>query len=596
MQGLTMKRIVIGALLALGGCAESGTSWWQKDWPLRQAVTVDTTASGVNVSGEIGRTPVLVRLHSGNFDFGSSADNGADLRVLAADNKTPLIFHIESFDPLLGVAALWVDMPKLAGGEKQALWLYHGNKNAPATVDTARTFDANTVLALHYDQAAATPVADKTAFKNNPTTQPSSSDESSIIGRGARFAASPGMTVPASPSLAIPAGGGFTFATWVKPDANPAAQAVFARDGVTVGFMGGAAFVTAGATRIAAATPAAAGQWVHVAVTADGRNTRLYVNGQEAGLAPGALPAMTGPLTIGGAANAPYSGGLDETRLSKVARPPAAILVDAQGQGAEGKLTAFGPDEEQGGGGGTIMYILKATPLLDWAIIALCMVLLAGAIAVMIVKNAYLSRAKRANAAFMRRFNAMDELVRVDQIADMSPGERQLIDAAPVAHLYERGIEELQTRQARRGNRPLTSEAVNAIRSSVNSVEVTENQKLDSAMVLLTIAISGGPFIGLLGTVMGVMNTFGGVAMAGDVNVNAIAPGIAAALLATIAGLAAAIPSLFGYNYLNSQITAMADQMRVFTDQLVTRLAETQADRAAPLPPVAPHLDKLAAE
>jgi len=61
-------------------------------------------------------------------------------------------------------------------------------------------------------------------------------------------------------------------------------------------------------------------------------------------------------------------------------------------------------------------------------------------------------------------------------------------------------------------------------------------------MVMLTIAISGGPFLGLLGTVIGVMITFAAIAAAGDVNVNAIAPGIAAALAATVAGLAVAIP------------------------------------------------------
>jgi biopolymer transport protein ExbB len=115
---------------------------------------------------------------------------------------------------------------------------------------------------------------------------------------------------------------------------------------------------------------------------------------------------------------------------------------------------------------------------------------------------------------------------------------------------------------------------------------VDENQKLDKWMVILTIAISGGPFIGLLGTVVGVMTVFGGVAMAGDVNVNAIAPGIAAALLATIAGLACAIPSLFGYNYLNGRISALADQMRVFVDRLITRLAEMQSDAAYNPPPL----------
>jgi biopolymer transport protein ExbB len=82
------------------------------------------------------------------------------------------------------------------------------------------------------------------------------------------------------------------------------------------------------------------------------------------------------------------------------------------------------------------------------------------------------------------------------------------------------------------------------------------------------------------------MSTFGGVAMAGDVNVNAIAPGIAAALLATIAGLSAAIPSLFGYNYINSRVSTLSDEMRVFVDRLVTRLAETQAEAAVAPPPL----------
>ncbi len=583
-----MKRLILAGLLALGGCAESGTSWWQKDWPARQPVTIDTTSTGVNVSGPIGRTPVLLRLHSGNFDFGTSADNGADLRVLAADNKTPLTYHIEAFDPLLGVGALWVDVPKLAGGEKQVVWLYHGNKNAPAAVNTASTYDADTVLVLHYDEAVGTPIADKTAFKNNPSNGPTSSDDAAIIGKGGKFSASPGMTVPANPSLAVAAGGGFTFSTWVKPDAATGDQALFARDGVVVGLAAGVPYVSINGARTSAAKPAAAGQWTHVAMTADGKATRLYVGGLEAGSAAAALPAMSGPLTIGGSASAPFSGGLDETRLSKVTRPAAAILAEAIGEGPEGKLTSFGKDEEQGGGGGVVIFILKATPALDWGVIALCMVLLAGAIAVMIAKAQYIGRQKRANAAFMKRFRALHEdLIQIDEIPNVPAAERRLIKSSPLGNLYEIGIEELEVRQKARGNRPLSGEAVEALRSAVDAQQVAENQKLDKFMVLLTIAISGGPFIGLLGTVIGVMITFGGVALAGDVNVNAIAPGIAAALLATIAGLAAAIPALFGYNYLNSQITEIADEMRVFVDRLVTRLAEMQSDRANPLPPLA---------
>src|SRR5262249_7837446 len=110
-------------------------------------------------------------------------------------------------------------------------------------------------------------------------------------------------------------------------------------------------------------------------------------------------------------------------------------------------------------------------------------------------------------------------------------------------------------------------------------------------MVLLTIAISGGPFLGLLGTVVGVMITFAAIAATGDVNINAIAPGIAAALVATVAGLAVAIPALFGYNYLILRIKDVTTEMHVFIDEFVTRLAEAYS----PISPM-PEAPRLAAE
>ena len=70
------------------------------------------------------------------------------------------------------------------------------------------------------------------------------------------------------------------------------------------------------------------------------------------------------------------------------------------------------------------------------------------------------------------------------------------------------------------------------------------------------------------------MITFAAIAAAGDVNVNAIAPGIAAALVATVAGLGVAIPALFGYNYLAARAKNISADMQVFADELVTRMAE----------------------
>jgi len=129
------------------------------------------------------------------------------------------------------------------------------------------------------------------------------------------------------------------------------------------------------------------------------------------------------------------------------------------------------------------------------------------------------------------------------------------------------------------GSQPLGGASIDAVKAAIDADLVRENHHLNARMVLLTIAISGGPFLGLLGTVVGVMITFAAIAAAGDVNVNAIAPGIAAALLATVAGLGVAIPALFGYNYLASRIKNISSDMQIFVDEFVTRVAERYGAR-----------------
>jgi len=352
----------------------------------------------------------------------------------------------------------------------------------------------------------------------------------------------------------------------------------------------GVPFVSLAGASTQAKTPISQGQWSHLAVVADGQTLKIFVNGVESGAATVALPALDGPLSIGGAEGKPFTGELDEVRLSKTARPAAMLMVMANSEGPSNTaLTVAETAEKQAHGSGVIPFIISKLEPLDAGIVAICLTLLAVAVAVMVWKMRYLNACDRGNKVFMRRFREMhEELVQISDIRGISKQEVNFIEKSPLGHLYETGMDELEVRRLRSGSRPLSGEAVEALRAAVDAEVVAENQKLDKWMVVLTIAISGGPFIGLLGTVVGVMSTFGGVAMAGDVNVNAIAPGIAAALLATIAGLAAAIPSLFGYNYINSRLTSVTDEMRVFVDRLVTRLAEMQADAAyAPHHPVA---------
>ena len=577
--------LVLGALPA---AAQESAGWWNDEWSYRKAVTVDTSPSGINASGAIGRTVVLVRLHNGNFTFTDALENGADLRFIDADGKTPLPYHIERFDAANGLAAIWVSVPNLTGGEKCQLWIYFGNENAPTGQDAKGTFDADYLAAFHFGERPGQPSADSTANGSNAQNAPPGIDPNGIVGQAARFPGQGALQIAPTPALAMPAGAPMTFSAWVKPEALGPSQAIFARGALVFGLNAGVPFAQVGGATLQGTAQVKQGEWTHLAITADGTTIKIFVNGVEAAAATAALPALDGPLGIGGAEGRPFTGQIDEARLSKTARPATMLLAMASAEGPNGKLVSVAESTEQpGAGGGVIRFIVSKLEPIDTGVVVICMLLLLAALFVMFRKNAYLNAAARGNALFVKRFRQMHEdLVPVEKLEGITPGEIAQINASPLGRIFAVGMDEFDIRRRALGTRPLSGEAVEAMRSAVDAQVVEENQKLDAAMVLLTIAISGGPFIGLLGTVIGVMTVFGGVAMAGDVNVNAIAPGIAAALLATIAGLAAAIPSLFGYNYLNGRISKLSDDMRVFVDRLITRLAEMQHDAANP-PPLA---------
>src|SRR5262249_30153105 len=163
------------------------------------------------------RTLVLVRLHSGNFGFSDALDNGADIRFIDSDDKTPLPYHIESYDSKTGLASVWVSLPTLNGGEKKTIWLYFGNKNAPAGEDIKGTFDRDYTAVYPFRETPAQPPKDSTANGNDAQTAPPQVDDSAIIARGAHFPGQGQITIVETPSLAMP-GGPFTFSAWVKPE------------------------------------------------------------------------------------------------------------------------------------------------------------------------------------------------------------------------------------------------------------------------------------------------------------------------------------------------------------------------------------------
>src|SRR5580698_5177698 len=94
-------------------------SWWNGDWQYRKEIGFDLSSTGADIAGTPQNVPVLVRLSLANFSyFGDTKPDGSDFRVLADDDKTPLKFHFERYDPQNQLAFLWVGMPKLTGGAK----------------------------------------------------------------------------------------------------------------------------------------------------------------------------------------------------------------------------------------------------------------------------------------------------------------------------------------------------------------------------------------------------------------------------------------------------------------------------------------------
>ncbi len=589
--------------------------WWNNDFAYRVKIDADAGPKGANVGDPIGRTQVLIRLHSGNFKFDSAKEDGSDIRFVAADDKTPLHYHIEKWDGLVDqVALIWVDVPDLAPGTSTSFSMYWGNAKAADASDAHATYDADQVLVYHFADAAGLP-HDSTGFNNTALTA-GKRDEGGIIGFGLKTdAATPPIKLPASPSLAIEAGKPFTWQMWVKPKDPKASGVLFDQrdttgpDALTVGLNAGVPFVTvisgAGTVTTPAPAPPSGDSWHLISVVFGTERGALYVDGVKAADLNTFLPAIAaggviaGSAAVTAAAPAPtpvpsgtpapavtalpnFDGQIDELEISHAARQAGAILIADKSQGPQANLlTLETPEQQSGFGSGYMGIILRSVTPDAWAVIGVLIVMAVISWGVMINKAVLVIRVAGADKKFRalcREGFKRDPHALLPDLAKDSAGPcRQ----SPLYRIYMTGHRELVDRL--HGGRfqadgSIGPRSMAAIKSSMDATLVQESQRLNKMMVLLTIAIAGGPFIGLLGTVVGVMITFAAIAAAGDVNVNAIAPGISAALLATVAGLFVAIPALFGYNYFQVRIKGLMAEASVFIDEIVSRMGEGPAN------------------
>jgi biopolymer transport protein ExbB len=549
----------------------SAQAWWDEAWTLHKKITLDTQASGVTVDTVM--VPVLVRLSSGNFDFLSAKEDGSDIRFVAEDDKTLLPFHIERYDHVNELAFVWVLVPKLAANNAtQSIWLYYGNENATPLTDTKASFDAATLAVYHLADAQSA-WQDVSGRGNHASATDVTWSADGLIAGAAKLAGNGYVDVP------VQATEGLTLSMWVKLD--KADGALVTMGGLSVSLVNGVPTLAVGSSKAKAEAAMSLNTWHHVALVA-GQAHGLFIDGKP--VATVAAPFAPGAsLRVGSG----LSGMVDEVQLASEVRSPGWIAVAAQSQGPMGTLVKLGEDKSSGNAEGPSYFktTMDNVTVDGWVVIAVLAVMFVISVWVMISKSLLISRMQKANDAFAQAFATTSRtLMTLEPQADKHAAALDALVAtmqtyphSSLARLFAVGVSELKLRfpQAKDAGLPrISPQSMSAVRATVDTQLTKEAGKLNKSMVLLTIAISGGPYLGLLGTVVGVMITFAAIAAAGDVNVNAIAPGIAAALVATVAGLAVAIPALFGYNYLTTRIKSLATDMHVFVDEFVTKMAE----------------------
>jgi biopolymer transport protein ExbB len=601
---MSINRLIL--FLALFSTSVHAASWWNPKWPIRKQFTIDATDTGAKITDAIGTSAVLVRLHDGNFQFLSAREDGSDIRFIAADDKTELSYHIEKFDGLLNEAYVWVKVPDLKPAAQTNLWLYYGNvEDAVKKEDAKGTFDADTALVYHFFESSGPPLdSTSNGLKAETAGVPVGG---ALIGSAVRLTGQAPITIPASTTLDLAAGASFTFSSWIKPLALQPNAVIFAKregnNALLIGDNNGVPYVEVvsggSAQRSAAGAPITVNVWRHLAVVASSGTITLYLDGKSYGTLSAALPALKGPTLLGkDTDDAPgFSGELDELQIAKIARPAGWIAFAAINQGSSSeaqKLLVAGNDESSDAEHSELSEhlslfadISKSLTFDGWVVIALCAILAVVGWFIAIGKLIYLNKINKASKVFLELWeNVSTDITALDHAdensvktlgGNVTGSKVKLIRQSPLFHLYHIGSQEIQKRITAAGDGKfggLSGRSIAAIRAVLDGGQVREVQKLNSKLVFLTIGIAGGPYLGLLGTVIGVMITFAVIAQSGEVEINSIAPGIAGALLATVAGLAVAIPALFAYSYLSTRIKDAVSSMHIFIDEFVARIAE----------------------
>ena len=554
-------------------------AWWNDQWNYRKKITFDTTQNGAKTEKDLMNVPVLIRLHTGNFDFTNAKDEGDDIRFVASDDTKLLKHHIEMFDIIDEMAVIWVKIPSLpANTDNIDIWMYYGNAESSGGQDVKSTFDQNQIAVFHFQETEDMP-ADSSFYTQQIKDFFGGLGLPAVIGSGVSLnGAGDKLIIKSSSSMNF--ANGFTFSTWVRIDQTQADAYLF-----SVGDKKGEFVVGIDDTGVYARIKNTKGEiystekadltlnkWHYLTVTGvPDRSLKLYLEGVETVSIniSGWVPEFTTDYLFGTAADMSHEfvGDMDELRLSKIARDNSWIQTAFASQGSNGNFYSFDM-EEISEGGAPVFYlatIFKNITMDGWMVIGLLFIMAVASWIVFLSKAFLLFICSRENKAFFESFSNIKNPVKALE-------KEENFNNSCIYRLYMAGISTVKDRSNNRNRSGKDMGLMNSFRATLEKGFIEESKILNSWLVILTMAITGGPFLGLLGTVWGVMNTFAAMAEAGEANIMAIAPGVASALSTTVFGLIVAIPALFAYNYLVGQIKNITADLAIFIDQFIVKI------------------------
>jgi len=214
-----------------------------------------------------------------------------------------------------------------------------------------------------------------------------------------------------------------------------------------------------------------------------------------------------------------------------------------------------------------ILFVLGGFSVISWAI--------------MVERHRALSRSEKESAAFLEKFRSTSSMSGLIDLAEH-------LTHSPMAAIFRAGIRQINAMASLSskdagghdqagGQNPThrLSNPVSTLERALTRAANEEQSRLERLLPFLATTAAACPFIGLFGTVWGIMNSFHAIGGMGTANLAVVAPGISEALIATAAGLAAAIPAVVGYNYFVNRIRRMASRLDNFVADFLIRAEMT---------------------